>query len=654
MPIKNVYIVDLGTGTNRNLLPLAAGLISSYSKSIPQIRSNFNIHIRFLRQSPEVMISGLEDPAVVAFSCYIWNLQATLHLARLVKEQFPGALIIFGGPSVPKRSERIKFFFDEYSCLDVLVKGEGELTFADILLSLLQGNDLAAVNGISFRSTQSKEGFVTTPPRERVSDLNVIPSPFLDGTFDALMKQYGPDVTGTVWETDRGCPFSCTFCDWGGADVVKISKFAVERLYKELEWMSRNHIFYIYGSDANFGIFYDRDFAIAKKIADLCIQTGYPKFLMINWTKNSHEKIVAIADCLRQGNVQTNVTLAVQSFQRETLKAIKRVNIKYEEFLKLKTAFHDRHLSTYVELILGLPEETYATFLAGVNQAMTPRLDDHFVIYLCTILENTEMSSPEYIQKYQIKMRTCQVAMTRRIFDKTSPVEIEKIVVGTSTMATSQWKRAYCAGYFSAVLYNFRAAFFVINYLYCRFNITRTDWVEFVLAAVIASDSSEYPALRRALNHIEKQATMILEGISSVSKVEGLGEIVLSPYEALLYLLLEDKESLYEELKHITLDFCNQYKYEISEDILDDIFLYQKIRMPAWRSPKNKLYNFRTNIPEYFRAMTAGDPLPVIVRKPTDVELIGITDALSNKLDAFFARVRSGHTFNIYDVKICG
>ena len=649
--MKNVYIIDLGTGTNRNLLPLGAGYVSSYAQSIPQIKDNYNIHIRFLRQDPLVMVSGLQDPAVVAFSCYIWNFQATLHLARLIKEQFPKALIVLGGSSVPKRPERIKLFFDQYPFLDVLVQGEGECTFADILLSQIEGRALTTVNGIACRGPQEGQGFAITPPRARIADLNVVPSPFLDGTFDVLMKECGPQVTGTVWETNRGCPFSCTFCDWGGADVVKISKFAEDRLVKELEWMSRNRIFYIYGADANFGIFYERDLGIARKLAQLCQETGFPKFLMINWTKNSHERIVAIADILRQGGVLTNVTLAVQSFHQETLKAIKRVNIKTESLLKLKAAFHDRNLSTYTEIILGLPEETYDVFVAGTNQAMTARLDDHFVIYLCTILENTEMSTPEYIQRYQIDIRTCQVAMTRRVFDKNIPVETEKIVVGTSAMPVDQWRRAYRAGYFIVVLYNFRVAFFVINYFYYQFGVIRTDWVEFVLNEVMQSGLDVYPVMRRALAHIEKQIDMILKGVSSVSVVEGLGEMVLSPYEALLYLLLENKDGLYEELKQITRRFCAHHQLWIPAGIFNEIFFYQKIRMPEWPLPKERSYEFGTNIPGYFQAMLMGQPLPAVSQQASKVELVLPEENFSNKLDAFFARLRSGHTLNIYDVK---
>jgi len=285
---------------------------------------------------------------------------------------------------------------------------------------------------------------------------------------------------------------------------------------------------------------------------------------------------------------------------------------------------------------------------------MTARLDDHFVIYLCTILENTEMSTPEYIQKYQIEIRTCQVAMTRRVFDKNIPVEVEKIVVGTSAMPIAEWRRSYRTGYFIAVLYNFRVAFFVMNYFHYQLGITRTDWVEFVLNEVIQAAKSDYPVMKRALDHIEKQMDMILGGISSVSKVEGLGEMVLSPYEALLYLLLENKDDLYEELQRITQRFCRRHNYEISANNLNDIFLYQKIRMPVWPLPQERSHEFKTNIPYYFQAMLLGQALPALIEQTVNVELTVSDQKFNSKLDAFFARLRSGHTFNIYDVNIQG
>lgn len=650
MSKENAYIIDLGTGTNRNLLPLASGLIASYCKSQEEIRRRYNIQIRFLRESPQTMVAGFDSPTVLAFSCYVWNFQATLHLAQLAKKRFPKAALIFGGPSLPKSPEKLKLFFEKYPFIDIAVKGEGEYTFADLLL-MLPLRKLSQVKGIVFRSSESPDGFVVTDQRERIADLNTIPSPFLDGTFDLLLEKYGAHVTGTVWETDRGCPFSCTFCDWGGADVNRISKFDSERLIDELKWMSRHKIFYIYGADANFGIFFERDLELAQKLSDLCSASGYPKFLMINWTKNSHERIVTIADCLRKGGVRTNVTLAMQSFHRDTLKAIKRVNIKPDSLLKLKEAFHDRHLPTYTELILGLPEETFSTFMAGIEQAMTLRLDDHFVIYLCTMLVNTEMDSDLYRKKYRFETRICSVGMSRRTFYSGNPLEVEEIVVGTSTLPLEDWQRAYLNGYFTVALYNFRSAFFVMNYLHLQFGVVRTQFVDF-LVRELERNSFGYPALQQALKHIKKQRDMILDNASSISTVDGLGEVHLSPYEALLFIFLENIDQFYADLKMITEEFCAVSKINISKEIIDDLFFYQKIRMLVWASPPKKSYDFQTNIPEYFEAMTTGEKLPEILNQPMSVECVIPEQHFDNKIQFAINRVQSGHTVHVYKIKV--
>ena len=152
--------------------------------------------------------------------------------------------------------------------MDVLVHGEGEPTFADILLSLLDRPDLSEVKGITYQNRDSKLGFEKNPPRPRIDDLGILPSPFLDGTMDPLLRDSREHVTGTVWETNRGCPFQCTFCDWGDASVNRVAKYDIERLFEELRWISRNEIGYIFGADANFGIFYERDLEIAKGIAE--------------------------------------------------------------------------------------------------------------------------------------------------------------------------------------------------------------------------------------------------------------------------------------------------------------------------------------------------------------------------------------------------
>lgn len=649
---RNVYLIDLGTGTDRNLLPLSIGLIASYARSLPQLAQTCDFQLLFLRRSHDEMARDLERPFVVGLASYVWNARATLSLARAIKAAHPGALIVLGGYSVPKAPDRVAAFFSNHPWVDVLVHGEGEYTFADLLVRLLSDRDLAQVEGISFRGRDAEQGFVTTARRGRIDSLDSIPSPFLNGIFDDLMARLGKYVTGAVWETNRGCPFSCTFCDWGNSDVSKVKKFDVDRLHAEIDWMSRNKIYYIYGADANFGIFYDRDLEIAGRIADRCEATGYPKYLMINWTKNSHERIVAIADRLAKGGVMTSVTLAMQSFHGATLDAIKRSNIKQNSLIGLKKAFHDRDLPTYTEIILGLPMEDYNTFRHGVEEAMTRRLSDHFVIYLCTLLENTEMATATYRLKYKLESRYCVIGMSRRQFDESEEPEVEEFVVGTSTMPIWEWQKSYLFGYMTTALFNHRVAFFPMHYLQSEFGTSHGDFVEFCNEELVANPG-DYPQLYKALRHIRSQSELILRGESSMSGPEGLEKYSLTPHEAALALMIYDVERLYRDLGALILQFCAKRGFVISKPLLDSILRYQRLRMPAWRESVSGEHLFQDNVPEYFDALASGSELPVLTNTPT---LVVIEQLLPAEAYTDFAvkLVRGGHTLMINGARLGG
>ena len=90
---RDVYLVDLGTGTDRNLLPLGIGFLSSYCNKFPEIREQFNIELRFLRTGTKEMVDSFDDPVLVGISCYMWNFNASMALARLVKQRFPNCII---------------------------------------------------------------------------------------------------------------------------------------------------------------------------------------------------------------------------------------------------------------------------------------------------------------------------------------------------------------------------------------------------------------------------------------------------------------------------------------------------------------------------------------------------------------------------------
>lgn len=647
---KTVYLIDLGTGADTNLLPLSIGMVGSYSMSIPEISEAYNFEFRFLRDDFKKIVDGLESPAVVGFACYVWNVQASLALARAIKQSFPNALLVAGGYSVPKEPHRIAGYFAKNPWMDVLVHGEGELTFANLLCQLLLDGDLSKVAGLTFRTDDHAAGFLTTARPARVEDLDTLPSPFLNGTFDKLMRQYGHAVTGTVWETNRGCPFSCTFCDWGNADVNKVKRFTLDRLREEMRWISRNEISYIFCADANFGIFYERDLEIAGLISEISKSSGHPRHFTVNWTKNSHEYIGNIADVLAKGGVISDITVSVQSLNPSTLHAIKRRNLEESQIAQLKKKFHDLNLPTYTEFILGLPEETYESFVGGLEEVMGPCLLDHFIIYVCSLLENTEISAEDYRKKYKIESRHCKYSLSRRSPIDASNMETEELVVGTASMPGSSWEQTYVFAYTTTVLFNHRLAVFIMNFLRQQFGTKYTDFVHFVLDEV-SKCPGEYPCLEKGLTHIHRQKQMIMDGVCSMSAPKGLDDLVLTVHEGALALLLQDLDGFYENLHKITRAYCMARGLDLSEDILREILRYQKARMPRWPTIDQRYYEFETNVPEYFSLMTQGHEPPPIEYSPTSV----VVKIPGNTVESYsqFLRhlVRGGRRVDVYEVE---
>lgn len=598
----NVYVNQFNTSTDRNLLPLAAGLISSYARSVPEVAERSRIDIKMLREDPAKTVAEYEDPAVLAFSCYIWNYRHSLEVARLAKLRFPKALVVVGGPSIPRKRETLGRFFEKYPFVDIAVHGEGEITFTELLKALNEGGDLSSVAGLSFRPRDGSSLYVKNPDRPRISNLDQLPSPFLDGTFDALLERHRDVVTGTTWETNRGCPFSCTFCDWGQATQAKVTTYGVDRLFKELDWVSKNKIFYVYAADANFGI-KKRDIEIAKYMGQLKMQQGFPGYFMINWMKNSHQRTIEIADTLRNAGIGCQVTLSMQSFDEMTLEAIKRSNIDLDTFRSLKAEYNKRNISTYSELLLGLPGETYNSFCAGVLRAISPFPKDHFNIYLCRTLENAEMSEPEYRKTYGIETRWCEVAMARRTNRNVTVNEEEEIIVGTASMSTADWRRSFNFGYTLSTLYNLRIAHVVINYLRYKLDVQVKDYVEFLLREAPTTDG----VFKQVLDNLTRFQDAILASETSVLPVDGFGDRFWEPHESSFLVINKNPEGFYADLEALTIAYLKQKANgPVNTDAIQELFRFQKLLSPLHHKKTDTRQSFRYGWLNFYRHMELG------------------------------------------------
>ncbi len=391
-------------------LPLVSGILQAYAQTFHVLKESYAFQpFIFMRDTPENMLKDVKDPFLMAFSVCIWNHQISLTCAKMVKERYPECKIVFGGPQVLVDDK------ERYPFIDYIIQEEGEKKFVRLLASLLE-----------------------EPLNVETHNLGNYPSPYTEGLYDRYIIER-PDITfQAIVETNRGCPFTCSFCYWGqGFEEKKVRHHDLHHVQEEAEWIGRNKIKYIFMADANFGM-YERDQEVAKIYVKVKEQYGYPEKIRVCYGKNKEENVYKTAKILHEAGLGKAVTLAKQSHSNEALSAIRRSNIKLDVYNNLALKYHAEGIPTYTEIILGLPGETLESFKRGVEEIIvTPT---QLFIYHCTILPNTEMASPAYIEKHGIK--TVRVPMTEIHGEIRKPgmvVEYEDIIVETATMPMKDW-----------------------------------------------------------------------------------------------------------------------------------------------------------------------------------------------------------------------
>ena len=384
---------------NAYYLPYSPAVLWCYASQFEHISSRIELGEFIWRREPiEEVVERLKDHDIVGLSTYIWNRSYNHVLGKALRLANPNMLILSGGPEPPITDPKI---FEKFPYIDICSIQEGEKSMKAILEHYLDGNtDYTDIKGLLI-NVDGKP--VSTGNPDRISDLDTIPSPYLTGVFDHLFEQH-PEVRWNVTlETNRGCPYMCTFCDWGSLTYSKVKKFDLERVYQELEWVGKMGCDFVSITDANFGIFPERDMAIARKLVEVQKTYNNPKAYTISWAKNQKREVVDIVKMLiYEGGSKIGLNLSVQSMDDHTLDVIKRKNLDTNKIEEVFELCEENNIPLYTELILGLPGETpeswrenfYSLYRAGNHTGIT--------VYQAQLLENAEMNLTQR-EKYQLK-----------------------------------------------------------------------------------------------------------------------------------------------------------------------------------------------------------------------------------------------------------
>jgi radical SAM superfamily enzyme YgiQ (UPF0313 family) len=343
-----------------NVTPLVGGYLKAYAETEPEIRSNWDIELfsAHVRKPVSQVINHLVEraPDVIGFSVYTWNVGMVQRVLPVLRRLLPaGTQYLLGGVEVMHCGHR----YVEPAWENVAVcNGEGEMTFAEYLLHLDQTRpDLEKVKGLSFyRDGQ----WITTEARPRVTHLDQLPSPYLSGAI-ALD---GVDVA--TFETNRGCPFACEFCYWGGAIGQKIRLVGVERIKEEISLVTSYPIKMFYLVDANFGIL-PRDIEIAEHIVAMKKSRRVPNHVVFSSSKNTSDRVEQVSRIFAQAGLLATQPISLQSTDARTLAVAKRDNIKTETYLRLQRRLNEWGVPSHIELMWPLPGETLESFKQGIN-----------------------------------------------------------------------------------------------------------------------------------------------------------------------------------------------------------------------------------------------------------------------------------------------
>ena len=419
---------------------MAIGCLATYTeKQLPWLNP-----IKIFKY-PQKLCDTIEKegfPEVICFANYVWNFNLSYEFAKLVKKKSPNTAIVFGGPNYPVVDKEQEIFLKENNIIDFYIVKEGEIPFVKLIEELIAKKfQLEEVKKAKVASTHCllKDGTVIlSSPAERIKNLSEIPSPYLDGRLDEFFD-------GTLMplvQTNRGCPFTCTFCVEGVGYYNKINKYCLDKISSELDYIGkkmksirekggRNDLFI---ADSNFGM-YKEDIGVAKELAKTQEKYGWPNYINVATGKNVKHRILETSKIIGGA---LRLSGSVQSLDPTVQENIKRKNISAEGLMDLALSASEIGANSYSEIILGLPGDSKKAHFNTIKTVIEAGFNSLYLFQLM-ILPGSEMSTLESVKKFGMEIKYRILPRCYGNFkvkgEEVVSAEIEQICVSSNTLS---------------------------------------------------------------------------------------------------------------------------------------------------------------------------------------------------------------------------
>jgi tRNA A37 methylthiotransferase MiaB len=366
--------------------------------------------------SDDELIQYIEQTGVnvLCTSHYLWNHAfLTAQLSRIKNKLKHNVKVVAGGPSIDVNNNHN--FFEQYPYIDYAVYGAGEQAFADIVNHLVTDKPLIAFNTSNCAWKNHNTGKSIVADYKFVKMIETSPFVHNKELFSAMVDN-AKEKNISVWlpyTLTRGCPYSCTFCDWNSGLGNKVSR-RKNTYQHEIDLFQQLGVHNIYLSDANVGQ-YDEDVEMIEYFGQKNLQENTGFHVGGNFSKLKKDNNLKIFHIMsRSGLSNKTLNFSIQDTNREVLKNINRPDVGWDVHLSMAQELQKTYPKQVIkgQLIYGLPGQTVASWRQTLEQVTQAN-----ILPIIFINEPLPASPAIYDPEYQNKFKFEYLQSNRVLLD---------------------------------------------------------------------------------------------------------------------------------------------------------------------------------------------------------------------------------------------
>lgn len=504
----------------------------------------------FFSDTAEVLARPYDHVDVLLLSCYVWNWEKNLEIAAIIKEKNPNCYVIAGGPQATDT--------DAFAICDIVWTGEIE----NVIDNLLQRNPAIS---------------------ERV-DLQTFASVY--DLYKEDYKRFAGQIRerlgknpAAIWETNRGCPYKCTFCDWGSLTNSKIRRYSYDTVMKDIEALGDIGVSLLFNADANFGIFKE-DLDYAKKLVEVKEKTGNPRSVFFSSAKNKKDITAQAAKLFYEHGMIPTLQISYQHTDEDVLAAIKRENIPTQRLKdELEEGFRNG-IPLVGVVIMGNPGDTVDKWIKGLDDLLDIGFHEDIRYHDFMVLPNAPAADPAYRKQYGIKTIWKNYYSSSRYDPENPPHQFKaEFISATNTMTEDDMVEIQSYTSFLVGFHTLNVTRYIAMFLKYYYDIPYSKFYKSLISR--PSISLIYDDLK---DHLDDYINR-----SKMEKSIKMNGVMVPPDLYVKTNALQNINSISNDIIQIIMQFTG-FEYEQAEDL----FNTQKRTIVGWwgQTPLKTKYNF--------------------------------------------------------------